>query len=50
MSIQIAVLSAFLVLSSVLLIYTIDELLKEVLKDEDNIRECSKSDNTRTSD
>jgi hypothetical protein len=44
MSIQIAVLSVFLTLSSVLLVYTIDEL-KEVLKDEDNIRECSRPDN-----
>lgn len=48
MSIQIAVLSAFLALSSVLLVYTIAEL-KEVLKDEGNIRECSEENNSRTS-
>ena len=49
MSIQIAVLSAFLALSSLLLIYTIDELLREVLKDEDDIRECSGGDYIRRS-
>lgn len=49
MSIQIAVLSVFLALSSVLLVYTVDELLKEVLKDEDSIQGFSKSDNSRTS-
>ena len=41
MLIQIAALSVLLALSSVLLVYTIAELLKEVLKDEGNIRECS---------
>ena len=49
MSIQIAALSVFLALSSLLLVYTIDELLKEVLKDESNIRECSEGNNSRTS-
>ena len=49
MSIQIAVLSVFLALSSVLLVHTVAELLKEVLKDEGNIRECSEGNNTRTS-
>ena len=49
MSIQIAALSIFLALSAVLLVYTVAELLKEVLKDEGNIRECSEGNNTRTS-
>ena len=49
MLIQIAALSIFLTLSAVLLVYTIAELLKEVLKDEGNIRECSEGNNTRTS-
>lgn len=48
MPIQIAALSVFLALSSVLLVYTIAEL-KEVLKDEDNIRESSEGNDTRTS-
>ena len=43
MPIQIAVLSAFLALSAVLLVYTIDELLKEVLKDEASTKPKTKA-------